>query len=162
MPSIDTPRARLRKLLGQQLTGQPLGQYDRTVLKQAIEALIVLEYGEVQPPFVPRKKKGEKYGSKPYTLRRFRMRALGFADLFIKNKYKGDQPALATVALAYKVSPAAFDGWRKTLGKTTDPRMRSFRKEIASLPWEKSAILSALEADGELYQREVKLAFQQN
>jgi len=85
------------------------------------------------------------------------MRALGFADLLIANKFK---PAIRTVAEAYGLSAAAFRAWRKhkQLAKTTDPLMKSFRAEIAKLEWNEPEILEKLKYAGANYRTEKKFA----
>jgi hypothetical protein len=103
----------------------------------------------------------EAFGTtKPYTLRKLRMQALGFADLLIKNKYKGEAAAIRTVANAYGQHADAFRAWRKNkrLGKTTDQLMKSFREEVATLDWDEIHILDELTRAGAKYQEEQHLA----
>ena len=86
------------------------------------------------------------------------MRALGFVDLLKVNKYK---PANHTVATAYGETTDTFAGWMKDkrLGKTTDPLMKSFREEIATLDWNETQILQMLEKAGQEYKTQKKLAY---
>lgn len=130
------------------------------MLRNAVEGLRALDYGESQPMFAPSPKKGVHGGTKPYTLRKLRMQALGYADLLIAKKYRGDEPANRTVAGAYGEKTDAFRSWkkRKSLGKTTDPLMKSFREDVAKLDWDENHILDELKAAGAKYQEEKKLA----
>ena len=88
--------------------------------------------------FVPGNKNGSHDGTRPYTIRKLQMRALGYADLLIANNYKGKGIVIRTVATAYGPKGDAFRGWRKSkrLGKTTDQRMKSYREEVANLNWD--------------------------
>jgi len=121
---------------------------------------VALNYGESQPMFAPSDRKGSHDGTRPYTLRKLKMRALGYADLMIANKYKGQEASIRSVAAAYGVKADRFRGWRKSkrLGKTTDPLMQSFRAEIAKLAWDEVHVLNALQVAGATYLKEVKLA----
>ena len=121
---------------------------------------MALDYGESQPMFVPGDRNGSHDGTRPYTLRKLQMQALGFADLLIANKYKGDPAAIRTVASAYKQSANTFRGWRKSkrLGKTTDPLMQFYREEVAKRDWDEGHILDELAVAGEKFREEKKLA----
>ena len=130
-----------------------------SLLRQSIEGLRALKYGESQPMFAPGPKLGSKDGSKPYTLRKLKMKALGFADLLIANKYEGEEAAIRKVASAYGQKADAFRGWRKRLGKTDDKLMNSFRKKISKLAWDKDHVLGELQKAGAKYLAEKKLAF---
>src|SRR6266536_527397 len=91
MPVIKIPeptRDNFRSFLPQQLASMTVYVY-RPLLISALEGLKALDYGEVQDIFGPRKTTAKGYGTKPYTLRKLRMRALGIADLLIaKQKVK--------------------------------------------------------------------------
>jgi hypothetical protein len=136
------------------------GSVLKPLLQEAVEGLVALDYGESQPMFVPGDKKGSHDGTKPYTIRKLQMQALGFADLLIANNYKGDAAAIRTVASAYGQKADALRGWRKSkrLGKTTDSVMQLFRQEIAKLPWDALSVLDALNEAGKKYLEEKKLA----
>jgi hypothetical protein len=110
--------------------------------------------------FAPGDKKGAKDGTKPYTLRKMRMEAIGFGDLLMANGYKGDDPAVRTVASAYGEKAATYRAWRKSdrLGKTRDPVMQSFRQKIAKLDWDETQILAALKEAGKTFILEKKRA----
>jgi hypothetical protein len=152
------PRARLRKFLEEQLkVMEKSGSAEASILRVAVEGLVALDYGEARPIFEPKQKKGAHGGTRPYTLRKLQMQALGFADLLIANKYK---PAIRTVAEAYGATAAAFRGWRKDkdIGKTTDNLMKSFREKIAKLDWDQSHILDEIKFAGKKYRAEEKLA----
>jgi hypothetical protein len=172
MPTIRPRnyRERLRAFLNDQLT---LMEDSKSVessllgalLEQAAEGLRALDYGEVQSIFVPDDKKGSKDGTKPYTLRKLRMKALGFADLLIAKNYEGDEPAIRTVAGAYGEQAAAFRKWRirPKLGKTTDSLMKSFREEISTKhDWDEVRVIAELKKAGETYKREKKRAAYQS
>ena len=153
MPTVH-PRY-LRSALRRLLEGQ---QPQAPLLRLAIEGLVALNYGETQPIFTPDDRQGSHDGTRPYTIRKLRMQALGFADLLIANNYK---PApIRTVASAYGETAAAFRGWRKhkRLGKTTDPLMKSFRDAMKKLDWDESQILDKLKKAGKNYRDEKKLA----
>lgn len=149
------PTIRVRNLLRKLLESH---HPQTTWLRRAIEGLVALDYGETQPIFTPDDRQGSHDGTRPYTIRKLRMQALGFADLLIANNYK---PApIRTVASAYGETAAAFRGWRKhkRLGKTTDPLMKSFREATAKLDWNESEILDKLKKAGKNYRDEKKLA----
>jgi hypothetical protein len=86
------------------------------------------------------------------------MKALGFADLLIANKYK---PAISTVATAYGETEEAYHSWKmgKRLGKTTDARIRSFKTNVVKLSWNEPHILAELKRVGQKYQAEKKIKF---
>jgi hypothetical protein len=156
MPQVaKSPRARLRQALEKRLQ-----EHESIVLRQALEGLVALDYGEVREMFAPGSKNWSKLGTKPYTLRKLQMEALGFADLLIANKFQGEEAAIRTVAEAYGQKADTFRGWRKRLGKTTDPLMKSFRAEIAKLDWDEVHVLSHLKKTGAQYQTQEKVAFQ--
>lgn len=69
-----------------------------STLAVAIEGLVALDYGEIRPIFSPGDKQGSHDGTRPYTIRKFRMQALGFADFLIANDHKA---AIRVVADAY-------------------------------------------------------------
>jgi len=156
-------RIRLRKFLEEQIKLIEKGessQVHKPLLRKAVEGLLALDYGESQPMFVPDKKRGHD-GTRPYTLRKLKMQALGYADLLIAKNYKGKNTAIRTVAEAYGLKADRFRGWRKSplLGKTNDPLMKSYRKKIASnLNLDKDHILDELTKAGTKYRQENKLA----
>jgi hypothetical protein len=158
---IITPRDKLRNFLEGQLKligKSKSSEWD--VLRRAVEGLVALDYGESQPMFVPGDRKGSHDGTRPYTLRKLQMQALGYADLLIKHKYKGEHAAIRTVAHAYKQSANTFRGWRKSkrLGMTRDLLMQSYRKEVAERDWDETHILDELEAAGNKFREVKKLA----
>jgi hypothetical protein len=135
---IPKPRTRLRKFLEEQLKLIEKDESSQSnvlkpLLRTAVEGLVALDYGESQPMFLPSAKKRSHDGTRPYTLRKLRMQALGFADLLIVNKYKGAEPPIRTVANAYGQKAPTYRAWRKNDGKTTDPRMKLFREEVKKL-----------------------------
>jgi hypothetical protein len=145
MPVIVlSPRSKLRNFLRKQslsLTDDsPESVNLRNLLERAEEGLVALNYGEVWPIFAPRSKADSKDGTKPYTLRKLRMKALGYADLLISNKYKGETTVIRTVAGAYGQKANTFKAWRQKLGKTTDALMKSFREEVVNLDWNKNHV----------------------
>jgi hypothetical protein len=152
MPTIPPRNLRnlLRKLLESQHPQTP-------VLRLTIEGLVALNYGETQSIFTPDDRQGSHDGTRPYTIRKLKMQALGFADLLMANNYK---PAVRTVAAAYGAKADAFRGWRKDkrLGKTTDPLMKSFREAIKKLDWNESQILDELQKAGKNYLAQKKIA----
>jgi hypothetical protein len=165
MALVDRPRTKLRKFLEKQLalienSEVPQSGGLETLLRQAVEGLLALNYGESQPLFALNGKNGAKDGTKPYTLRKLRMKALGFADLLIAKKYKGEDAAsIRTVADAHGEKAATFRKWRTRLGKTTDSLMISFREEISrNRDWDNARVMEELEKAGETYKRERKLA----
>ena len=125
---VPTPRKRFRKFLEQQLKlAEENGAPEAALLRAAIEGLVALNYGEARGMFAPSDKKRAHAGSRPYTIRKLKMQALGFGDLLIANKYK---PAVKTVADAYGETAENMATWRKDkqLAKTTDPLMKSFKE----------------------------------
>jgi hypothetical protein len=153
----------LRHLIAaQSISPQQVKQFE-PVLNEAVESLIALGYGEAQPIFAPAPKKKSWYGTKPYTLKKLQMMALGFADLLIKKKYKGEHAAIRTVAQAFGIKADRLRGWRKSdrLGKTTDPSMKSFREKIAQLDWSEAAVLVELKKTGAEYTQQNALAHKQ-
>jgi len=114
---VLSPRGKLREFLQKQslsLTDDsPESVALRNFLKRAEEGLIALNYGEVWPIFAPRSKADSKDGTKPYTLRKLRMKALGYADLLNSNKCKGGSTAIRVVADAYGQKANTFRAWRK-------------------------------------------------
>jgi hypothetical protein len=135
------------------------------LIRQTIEGLTALDYGEVQAIFDPGDKKGAKDGTRPYTLRKQRMTALGFADRLIANKCGGKWkgPAIRTVAEAYGEKAATFRKWKNSprLGKTPDGLMKSFREHISTKrEWDEAQVLAELKAAGEIYKQEKKHAHQ--
>ena len=88
------------------------------------------------------------------------MEAIGFADLLIAHKYKGDEPAIRTVARAFKQKAQTFRAWRKKDGKTKDQLMQSYRNEIAALSWDEISVMDRLETTGTRYVEEKKRAKQ--
>jgi hypothetical protein len=159
------PRTRLRKFLEGQLeligkSKSSEGNVLKRLLRHAVEGLVALDYGESQPMFVPGDRNGSHDGTRPYTLRKLQMQALGYADLLIANKYKGDHAAIRTVTSAYNQSGNTFRSWRKSkrLGKTTDPLMQFYREEVAKRDWDESHILDELTAAGAKYTEEKALA----
>jgi hypothetical protein len=148
----------LRKLLEEQLTRIRKGTVREKPLREAVEGLEALMYGEVQDIFAP-KKKTTHDGTKPYTLRKLRMRALGFIDLLIAKKHKA---VIRKVAEAFGENADTVRGWRKSkvLGKTRDLLMQSFRKEISKkMDCDEQRILVKLDKTGAEYRRQEKLAF---
>jgi hypothetical protein len=130
------------------------------VLRQAVEGLKALRYGEVQDIFAP-KKKTTHDGTKPYTLRKLRMVANGFIDLLLKKEH--EDPVIRKVADAFGEKADTVRGWRKSkvLGKTRDSLMRSYRKEISErTDWDEKRVLAELNKTGAEYRRQRKLAFQ--
>jgi hypothetical protein len=127
-----------------------------------VEGLLALNYGESQPMFALSSKNGAKDGTKPYTLRKLRMKALGFADLLIAKKYKKeDAAAIRTVAAAYGQKADTFRAWRKRLGKATDVHMMSFREEISTKrAWDEAQVLAELNKAGTEYVQQKQLAHQ--
>jgi hypothetical protein len=164
MPTIiKSHRARLRHLLEVQLallakSGAIDATAQKALLGQAHEGLLALEYGEAQPIFAPRPKGNSKDGTRPYTLKKLRMQAIGFGDLLIAKKYKGKEPAIRTVAEAYGRKVETYKAWRKKDGKTRDQLMQSYRKEIAQLDLDMEEALVRLTQAGESYIRQEKLA----
>ncbi len=131
----------------------------KPLLRQAVEGLVALDYGEVQTIFAPGKKRTRGYGTKPYTLRRLRMKAIGFADLLIAKKHEG--PINRKVAKAFGVKADRFRGWKKspTLGKTHDQRMKSFRREVSQkIDWDEKRVLAELDKAAAEYKLQEKLA----
>jgi hypothetical protein len=156
---VATPRKKFRILLENQLklietSDSPEGR----LLRVAIEGLVALNYGEAQPIYKPSDRKGSHDGTRPYTIRKLKMQALGFVDLLIANDYK---PAIHTVATAYGETADALIGWRKDkrLGKTPDPLMKSFREKTANLAWDETHILQMLKGAGNEYRTQKRLAF---
>jgi len=136
----------------------------RPLLQMALEGLTALDYGESQPMFACVKKKTSADGfvwydgGKPYTLRKLRMEACGFIDLLIAHKYKGEDPPIRTVAEAYGEYADTVRGWRKKDGKTSDALMQSYRKHIASMPWNEEKVLDRLTQVGGQYGIQLCLA----
>jgi hypothetical protein len=157
---VTTPRGKFRILLENQLKLKETSDSpEARLLRVAIEGLVALNYGEAQPIYRPSSKKGSHGGTRPYTLRKLKMQALGFAALLIANDYKS---AIHTVATAYGETADVFVGWRKDkrLGKTTDPLMKSFREKTANLAWDETHILQMLKGAGNEYRWQKKLAYQ--
>jgi hypothetical protein len=122
--------------------------YDELV-GQALQELRALDYGETQTLFAPEKTKARGYGSKPYTLRILRMKALGFADLLIAKKFQPEEGVLRFVANRLNEYAATFRKWRtenQYLGKTTDEHIKSFRQDVANkTEWDIPHILAELD-----------------
>jgi hypothetical protein len=156
---IDAPRKKLRILLEKQLKlMETSNSPEARLLRQAIEGLVALNYGEAQAIYTPSDRKGSHDGSRPYTIKKLKMQALGLVDLLIDNGYK---PAIHTVATAYGETDDAITGWRKHkgLGKTTDPLMKSFREKTANLAWDETHILEMLKGEGNRYRTQKNIAF---
>jgi hypothetical protein len=152
---VLTPRAQFRIFLENQLKMmQGSNSPQASLLRVAIEGLVALNYGETQPIFRPSDIKGS-HGTRPYTIRKLKMQALGFAVLLKANHYK---PTIHTVATAYGETADVFTSWRKDkrLGKTTDTVMKSFRDEIANLAWDQAHILKLLKEAGSEYRWQKK------
>jgi len=158
-------RTRLRRFLENQLVSMEKGESNlqfsvlKPLLRQTVEGLEALDYGEVQTIFAPSKKGTKGYGSKPYTLRILRMKALGFADLLISKGHK--KQVIRLVAGTFGVSAARFRGWRKSpnLGKTHDQLMKSFRQQISeNLDWDENRVVKELEKTAAVYKIQEKLA----
>jgi hypothetical protein len=109
-----SPAAMLHEFLEKQLAEKKGGTLEDS-LRQAVEGLTALKYGEVQAIFTPGKKTGKGYGTKPFTLKKLRMKAIGFADLLIAKKYskKNKGAADRVVAEALGVKADRFRGWKK-------------------------------------------------
>jgi hypothetical protein len=139
MPVVPKPgvmgRKRLRQFLENKLISiennetSPEIEALRMLLREAVEGLVALSYGETQPIFERIKTKDK--GSKPYTAKKLRMTALGFVDLLRAKGYTASKAYFA-VARAYKVSEDAIKSWQKqkNLGKTSDPWLQSIRDKI--------------------------------
>ncbi|MGP0084865.1 MAG: hypothetical protein ACLP0B_14720 [Steroidobacteraceae bacterium] len=160
MPIFIHPhRVRLRMLLQRQLKLMHKTDTSQAqLLQEAIEGLMALEYGEALSIFTPGDRRGSHDGTRPYTLRKLKMQALGFADLLIANKYK---KAIHTVAAAFGEEEDTFIGWRKSkrLAKTADSLMKSFRERVAKLNWNETEILNQLKQAGKDYRVQKKLAW---
>jgi hypothetical protein len=123
--------------------------YLRRCLREALEGLHALRYGEAMPIFAPRKTKG--HGVTPYSALKYRMKALGFVDLF-RNKGFLVGRAKEWVAAAYGVSVETIKDWGQDPGKNPDPWMQRFRKEIAgSTDWDENRIREALSQAAKQY-----------
>jgi len=129
------------------------------LLREAEEAVAALDYGEVQTMFAPAGKKGSKDGTKPYTLRKLRMMALGFIDLLETKGYL-EKAARRMVAKAHGESVEVVKKWKqsKTLGKNRDARMQSFKQKIKASNWDKDRVLKELDEVGGKFKSEKKLA----
>jgi hypothetical protein len=114
----------LQELVKNPATAHDVVKTKSVLLHSVIEGVIALGYGEVRKFIAPSpKKKRSWYGTKPYTLWKLEMGALGFGDLLKKKKYKIDDKApIRAVAAAYGLTPDQYRGWRKrkSLAKTTD------------------------------------------
>jgi hypothetical protein len=111
-------REKFRALLENQLKlMEKSNSPEARLLQVAIEGLVALNYGEAHAIYRPSDRKGSHDGTRPYTIRKLKMQALGFADLLIANNYK---PAIHIVATAYGETTDTFTNWRKDkrLGKT--------------------------------------------
>src|SRR5262249_16787673 len=116
--------------------GSRTSKYRQKCLRDALEGLHALSYGEVQPIFAPRKT--DDQGVTPYSVRKFRIIAVGFVDLLCKKGMKSGK-ARAKVAAAYCLGRADIKSWEhdKDIGKTQDPWMKSFKQKIAnSTEWD--------------------------
>ncbi len=164
MIKIPQPtRDNFRSLLAKQLASMTVSVY-RPLLIRALEGLKALDYGEVQDIFAPQKTNTKGYGTKPYTLRRLRMQALGIADLLIAKKkakkYKGN--VIGQVARAFGVKTERFKKWRNMdphLGKTRDQHIKSFREEIAKhIEWDVARVQAKLKDIAADYKAQGKLS----
>jgi hypothetical protein len=123
--------------------------YLRHCLREALEGLHALGYGEATPIFTPRKTSG--HGVTPYSALKYRMKAVGFVDLYHNKGYLVGK-AKATVAHAYGVSVETIKDWEQDPGKNPDPWMQRFRKEIAdSTDWSHTRIREALSEAAKRY-----------
>jgi hypothetical protein len=164
MITIPKPNTRLLHYLEQQMTAIENDKSSTKkavlvpLLQQAVEGLVALRYGEVQAIFAPSDRKGSKDGTKPYTLRVLRMKALGFADLLISKDYKGH--VIRTIGGAYGEKAGTVRKWRlsKRLGKTSDLWMRHFSEEISKQHWDEAHVIDELKTTGARYKQEKKLA----
>jgi hypothetical protein len=144
MVKMPKPRGVLLKFLEDpQLASKTFPQhYFQSCLREALEGLHALEYGEAQPIFTPRETKSK--GATPYSAMKSRMIALGLVDLLRTKGYKAGK-ARAKVAIAYGVGRATIKGWRKGLDKSGDPWMQNFRKAIAgSTDWDDQRVTEEL------------------
>jgi hypothetical protein len=162
---VPNLRTRFRWFLERQLTSiekdesSPQSMVLEPLLRQAVEGLVALDYGEVQTIVAPAKKRTRGYGTKPYTLRRLRMKAIGFADLLIAKE--GEGPINRKIAEAFGIKADRFRGWKKspTLGKTNDRRMQSFRREISQkIDWDEKRVMAELAETAAEYKLQEKLA----
>jgi len=145
----ETPRLnrfRLENILRGELRSNKNPFLER-MLKQAIEGLVALEHGEVQPILAP--VKTNDHGVTPFSAKKYRMMAAGFCDLLRKKGYQGKN-AESKVSLAYGgVSDSTLDSW-KNLSK--DPSLKSFREEIAkSEHWDEHQLMTKLKEAGNFY-----------
>jgi hypothetical protein len=156
--SVAKPnRNNLRHLLEIQKTPPGYG----LLVSRALQSLRALDYGEVQDLFEPQKTEAKGYGSKPYTLRILKMKALGIADLLIVKKYNVDQGVLRLVANKLGVPADRFRKWRTNqyLGKTADQHIKSFRLEIANkVEWNVPRALGELEGIARQYKLQLALS----
>jgi len=119
----------LLKFIENQLKPPAAQQYLQGCLREALEGLHALGYGEAMPIFTPRKT--NDHGATPYSALKFRMKAVGFVDLLCKKGYKAGI-AQAKVAGAYGVSGETIKDWQQDPGKIGDSWMQNFRKKIAN------------------------------
>jgi hypothetical protein len=152
MVTVLKPRVILLKLLENQLklnSPPPTSAYFQYCLRQALEGLHALDYGEAQPIFAPRETKSK--GATPYSAKKYRMIALGFVELLCAKGYKAGK-AKAKVAKAYNVGRATIKSWQKDPGKSSDPWIQSFRKEIAdSTDWDDHRVSEKLSEAAKQY-----------
>jgi hypothetical protein len=154
-----THRDLLLRFVRKQLKSVKGDSLEARLLREAEEGLRALDYGEVQSLFAPRSKAAHKDGTKPFTLRKLRMQALGFLDLLIKMKYSGKSgAAVRTVAEAFGYKAAAFRKLQQRKKKNSDPVMNSFRQHTASLNLSVDKILDELKKTGSQYISQKKLA----
>jgi hypothetical protein len=151
MVKVPKPRGVLLKFLEDpQLASKTFPQrYFQSCLREALEGLHALDYGEAQPIFTP--KKTSEHGVTPYLAKKFQMKAVGFVDLLQKKGYKAGK-AQARVAGFYGVSVETIKGWQQDPGKISDSWMQEFKKEIAdSADWSHKRVREELSEAAKKY-----------
>jgi hypothetical protein len=158
MTVVPNARTRLRHFLQKQLLAiegksSPEAMVVVALLRQAVEGLDALSYGQTTPIFAKTTQK--HWGVEPYTARNLRLKAVGFvAHLHAKGYTVGK--ARHAVARAYGRSTSAIEAWQKdqALGKTTNPDLQSIMKKITKAAWNEDRALKELKKAG----NEFKLA----
>jgi len=125
------------------------------LLRQAVEGLDALSYGQTPPIF--EKTTQKHWGVEPYTARNLRLKAVGFVALLHAKEYTVGK-AKHAVARAYGRSTSAIEAWRKdqALGKTASPGLQSIMQKITRCKstWNEGRALKELKKAG----NEFKLA----
>jgi hypothetical protein len=129
-----TKRQQLRQFLLQEIENLKVSMDDSvddellTTLDAAVSGLENLEFGQIDEIFAPADV--GLHGLRPATVKLCQARAIGFV-LRLSQMGKSVGDAEQIVAEQFVISVDALQQWKKTIGKTTDPRLQAIIKSYA-------------------------------